>query len=164
MVSGDTKAGRLQDVKEMSHRRSSNTESASCRVAFTFSFSTHLMRPHEHAQVNGNLVVVFDDGTVQEINRTMVTSSSLPTYRCPVGACLGGENFSCAEGHHGPVCGLCNATRGENGMYYAWSGSSCVQCEDDSSGSVTVIVSVPSRYPPHRAFWQSTLKFPGCNF
>ena len=89
---------------------------------------------------NGNLVVRFDDGTRQEINRSMVTSSSLPTYRCPVGACQGGENFSCAEGHHGPVCGLCNETRNENGTFYSWSGSSCAKCQTDSSDNVTVSV------------------------
>ena len=66
---------------------------ASCLyVSITLSFSSlsamHLIRTQPKAlsqtreileQDTGNLVVRFDDGTVQEINRTMVTSSSLPT-------------------------------------------------------------------------------------
>ncbi|KAJ1483234.1 hypothetical protein T484DRAFT_1801045 [Baffinella frigidus] len=105
VLSGDAKAGRVQDVKD-----------------------------------NGNLVVRFNDGAQQEITRDMVTSSSLPTYRCQGGACTGGENFSCAQGHHGPVCGLCNETRDENGVFYSWSGSSCQQCQEESGVSVLVWV------------------------
>jgi len=89
---------------------------------------------------NTTLVVRFDDGSQQEIPRGMVASSPLPAYRCPVGACQGGENFSCAEGHHGRVCGLCNETRDEGGAFYSWSGSSCVKCQDGNLGDVTAVV------------------------
>ena len=69
-----------------------------------------------------------------------MTSASIQTYRCPVGACLGGENFSCSEGHVGPVCGRCNETVNENGSFYSWSGTGCEECSDTGGSSTPAII------------------------
>ncbi|KAJ1491888.1 hypothetical protein T484DRAFT_1881874 [Baffinella frigidus] len=95
----------------------------------------------ESIDANGYLVMSMSDGTGRHtIPPEWVDRKVLRVWPCPPGACLGGGNFTCAQGHQGEACGRCNATVSENGTFFATNGVTCVVCSEDREGTVAALV------------------------
>ena len=66
---------------------------------------------------------------------SLLTADGLAPVRCPEReSCLGGDNSSCAEGHTGALCGVC-----DDGHFR--SNGACVLCDADAPTSVALYAS-----------------------
>ena len=77
------------------------------------------------------------EGAVEVGGRAMslLTADGLAPVRCPEReSCLGGDNSSCAEGHTGALCGVC-----DDGHFR--SNGACVLCDADAPTSVALYAS-----------------------
>ena len=93
-----------------------------------------------------------------------MVSTLLPAFSCAPGSCTNDDttegNASCALGHWGPLCGMCNATPTENGAFYAWGGRGCVECQEVARGRVWAAVLASGVVPLFLALtvWRPLLK------
>ena len=60
-----------------------------------------------------------------------IMQRTLKAYRCAAGACL--SDWTCAEGHYGRACGLCNAS-------YVLSSEGCTFCEEYYDGDLAAVI------------------------
>jgi len=83
-------------------------------------------------------VSMFDAEIISKTTRRSASALEVSVFRCAPGACL--SNWTCAEGHYGRACALCNGTR-VDGKYFTMSASGCVQCDEEMSivGAVAIL-------------------------